>query len=161
MIPPFSWFNSPPMASPRVLRAADARACSRIHATSFAHPWSAAEFEALLIDSTCVGDGVEEKAGLAGFVLSRRALDEAEILTIVVDPATRKKGCGRRLLGAHVARLAGLGISRLFLEVDEKNTAALALYRQFGFAVIGKRKEYYSQSDGSRSDAVAMLRILA
>ena len=66
-------------------------------------------------------------------MLSRRAVDEAEILTVVVDPSARRNGCGQRLLGAHLSRLAALGVTTVFLEVEEENVAALALYRRFGF----------------------------
>lgn len=158
---PFFWRNAPPVALPRILRPADATVCARLHATSFAHAWSSAEFEALLADGACAGDGVDEKSTLIGFILSRRALDEAEILTVVVDPSARRKGCGQRLLGAHIARLAGSGVAHLFLEVDQQNAPALALYRRFGFAVVGERKHYYAQANGIRSNALVMRRALA
>lgn len=157
---PFSWRNAPLVGLPRVLRPADAAACSKLHATSFAHSWSSAEFEALLTDPACIGDGVDGKSGLVGFVLSRRALDEAEVLTVVVDLSIRGKGCGQRLLGAHISRLASLGVANLFLEVDANNAAALALYRRFGFAVAGERKNYYAKGDGSRSNALVMRLVL-
>lgn len=157
---PIFWRSAHPIALPRVLRPVDAEACSRLHATSFAHPWSSIEFEALLADAACFGDGVDGRFSLAGFILSRRALDEAEILTVVVDPSARRKGCGRQLLASHLARLAGSGVAHLFLEVDEKNAAALALYGFFGFAVAGERPNYYARQDGSRGNALIMRCVL-
>ncbi|WP_298351867.1 ribosomal protein S18-alanine N-acetyltransferase [Rhodoblastus sp.] len=155
----FGWRNTP--ATSRWLRVADAASCARLHRTSFAHPWSVPEFEALLNDPACVADGVEIKSSLAGFVLSRRAADEAEVLTIVVAPGSRRNGHGQRLLGAHLARLAGLRVKNLFLEVDEANAAALALYRRFGFTVEGRRKSYYAKAEGKAGDALIMRRALA
>jgi [ribosomal protein S18]-alanine N-acetyltransferase len=157
---PFFW-RSPPTTFPHRLRPGDAGGCADLHATSFAHPWSAEEFEALLTDSACVGDGMGEKGVVAAFVLSRRALDEAEILTVVVDPSLRGKGCGGRLLAAHLSRLAAIGVATLFLEVEEGNRPALALYRRFGFTMEGRRKNYYARADGGRGDALVMRRILS
>jgi ribosomal-protein-alanine N-acetyltransferase len=161
MKPPFFWRGAAPDAAPRLLRPADATDCADLHATSFAHPWSSSEFEALLADSACFGDGTVDRAKMTGFILSRRAADEAEVLTVVVASPARRKGCGRRLLAAHLARLAALGVAKVFLEVEEGNAAALALYRRFGFSVEGRRKNYYAMSDGGRGDALIMRRILS
>jgi ribosomal-protein-alanine N-acetyltransferase len=143
------------------LRSSDGAACASLHATSFAHSWSTAEFEALLLDPACLAEGIDGKSGLAGFMLSRRALDEAEILTVVVDPRARRQGCGERLLASHLARLPRDGVTTLFLEVSESNVAALALYRRLGFVQIGKRSNYYAQPDGTRANALIMRRSLA
>jgi ribosomal-protein-alanine N-acetyltransferase len=150
----------PALAAPRALRPSDGAACAVLHQASFAHPWSAPEFEALLTDPACFGGAVEAKSRLAGFVLSRRALDEAEILTIVVDSRLRRRGCGQRLLAAHLSQLSALGVIKLFLEVDESNQAALALYRRHGFVQLGMRKGYYVKKDGLRANALIMARAL-
>ena len=61
--------------------------------------------------------------GFAGFVVSRTAADEAEILSIAVAPEFRGAGVARRLLDVHLRRLAGYGVAAVFLEVDEHNDA--------------------------------------
>ena len=88
-------------------------------------------------------------------------MDEAEILTIVVDGRLRRQGCGERLLASHLARLTRQGVATLFLEVDESNVAALALYRLHGFVEKGVRKGYYAKPDGTRANALVMCRSLA
>jgi ribosomal-protein-alanine N-acetyltransferase len=158
---PFSFGSRHAPATSRLLRVADAASCAGLHRTSFAHPWSAAEFEALLNDPACAADGIDIKSSLAAFILSRRAADEAEVLTIVVAPSSRRHGHGQRLLAAHLARLAALRVKNLFLEVDEANLAALALYRRFGFSVEGRRKSYYAKAEGKAGDALIMRRALS
>jgi ribosomal-protein-alanine N-acetyltransferase len=93
---------------------------------------------------------------LAGFVLSRQVLDEAEILTVVLGPASRGAGLSRQLLRAHLAALEDLRVRRVHLEVDDGNVPALALYRRLGFAETGRRTSYYARPDGSRANAIMM-----
>src|ERR1700737_958766 len=83
--------------------------CALLHAPAFSHPWSEFEFERLLAAENSVADGAFEGDGkrLLGFVVSRRAVDEAEILTVVVDAAVRHRGLGGALMGGHLARLGG------------------------------------------------------
>ncbi len=136
-------------------RAAD---CAAIHAVSFAHPWSIAEFEQLLSASETLADaalGGKDQA-LFGFILSRLAGDESEILTVATDPPHRKSGIGSKLLTAHLAKLAARRVKHVFLEVDQNNTAARALYARFGFQQVGERKAYYRTSDGDRATALVM-----
>jgi ribosomal-protein-alanine N-acetyltransferase len=146
---------------PRLLKSDDAGACSALHAFGFAYPWSAHEFESLLTDEACLAVGINSKARLVGYLFSRIASDEAEILTLVVEPALRGLGCGQRLLEDHFARLAARGAQVLFLEVDSENGAALVLYRRNGFIEVGVRKAYYTGANGGRHNAVVMRRDLA
>ena len=79
----------------------------------------------------------------AGFVLARLAAGEAEIFTVAVARAHRRQGIGWRLMDAVLRELHAQRAEALFLEVDEANLAALALYRRLGFHEVGKRPRYY------------------
>ncbi len=155
------WLQSP--ASIRRIGPDFAAACAKIHAQSFAHPWAPTEFESLLAGRDVVGEAaiVTSFFGerrLTGFVLSRRGADTAEMLTIAVTPALRRKGVGAALLARHLATLAAEGANSLFLEVETDNRAALALYRRFGFLEIGERKAYYRKADGIAASALVLRR---
>ena len=65
---------------------------------------------------------------MVGFILSRMAAGEAEILSVAIAPAWRGRGLSRPLLDFHLRRLAGLGVRTVFLEVDEHNAPARRLY---------------------------------
>ncbi|MDJ1158745.1 GNAT family N-acetyltransferase [Chelatococcus sp. SYSU_G07232] len=139
--------------------APDAAAtAARIHAESFARPWDLHEIERMLADAAVVGDSVFRGAARqpSGFVLSRIVLDEAEVLTIAVFARDRRRGLARTLLARHLARLAARGVRTLFLEVEEGNAAAIALYRSFGFVQSGRREGYYPKPDGRRAAALTM-----
>ena len=91
-----------------------------------------------------------------GFVLARAAAGEAEILTLAVIPAARRRGLGASLLAGAMAAARARGAAAMFLEVAAGNAAALTLYRGFGFVEVGRRRRYYP--DGS--DALVLRRDL-
>lgn len=128
-----------------------------MHHICFAEPWSAASFSEVLAMAGAEGliaiDGGSlvpsaDSPGPAGFVLWRRALDEAEILTLAVLPPWRRAGLGGRLLSRALADAQAAGAAWMFLEVAADNQAALALYRARGFETVGLRKGYYGATDG-------------
>ncbi|MBX7199299.1 MAG: GNAT family N-acetyltransferase [Rhodospirillaceae bacterium] len=125
-----------------------------LHATSFPDPWPAESFAAMLsqpgVAGWLAGDPPE------GMLLARAVADEAEILTLAVVPAARRKGAGGALLGEMLRVLQDGGTRRVFLEVAANNAAALALYARFGFVPCGRRAGYYAGG----ADAIIMERAL-
>jgi [ribosomal protein S18]-alanine N-acetyltransferase len=154
----------PAKAAPRIQPIGVERSaeCAAIHAASFAHPWQEADFEQLFVAPGILADGaIGDKDGrLAGFVLSRIAADEAEILTVAVAPEWRARGVATLLLAPHLSGLAANRVNRLFLEVEADNTAALALYANFGFRQVGERKSYCRSADASLKGALLLRRDL-
>jgi ribosomal-protein-alanine N-acetyltransferase len=142
-------------------RPADAAALAKLHAVSFHRGWSDGEFERLLIERNTVAHRAMLGRTMAGFILSRLAAGEAEILSVAVAPARRGKGLARRLLDLHLRRLAGLSVRAVFLEVDEDNEPARRLYRRAGFREVGRRPGYYPQAGGNAATALVLRRDLA
>jgi ribosomal-protein-alanine N-acetyltransferase len=139
-------------------------ALAALHREDFVRPWTDCEFEQLIAQDTVFGfAGLETgkgKAGPVGFVLARLAGGEAEILTLAVARSHRREGLGWRLMDAVLRELHAQRADKLFLEVDETNHAAIALYRRFGFREVGKRPRYYQSGDGAKSGALVMRRDL-
>jgi [ribosomal protein S18]-alanine N-acetyltransferase len=156
-------FGKSPIPVIRPLRPDKAADCARLHAAEFAHPWSAQEIAALIARSiTFAAAALDPASGeLRGFVLSRLAADETEILTIAVEPALRGRGVGRALLSESLRQAANAGAKSMFLEVDENNAPALALYARLGFVKVGERVGYYRRKGGLRATAVVMRKPLA
>ena len=98
---------------------------------------------------------------MAGFILSRFAAGEAEILSVAVDRRWRGRGLARRLLDLHLRRLAGLGVGAVFLEVEEDNIGGLRLYDRAGFREVGRRQGYYPHETGASASALVLRRDLA
>lgn len=131
--------------------AAAAARLAALHAAAFPTSWDAAAFGALLEQ-----EGVFALEEPDGFVLMRVVADEAEVLTLAVRPAARRRGLGGRLVAAGAVVAASRGASRLFLEVAADNAAALALYARAGFVEAGRRPGYYARSGGQRQDALLL-----
>ncbi|WP_019960382.1 ribosomal protein S18-alanine N-acetyltransferase [Woodsholea maritima] len=134
----------------RHLSHASSNEVAALHARCFDHPWSAKEFEGLLASTGIYGLGLYLGAGLIGLSLIRAILDEAEILTIGIDPAHRHQGMGAHLLKASESLVSGLGTRRFFLEVSVRNDGALRLYQSSGWQSEGLRKAYYRDGSDAR-----------
>jgi ribosomal-protein-alanine N-acetyltransferase len=126
-------------ASPR-----DAASLAALHGASFSRGWGESEFEQLLTDRSVVVDRAASGRHNVGFIVSRSAADEAEILSVAVARAWQGRGLARGLLDLHLRRLAGLRLRAVFLEVDEDNRPARRLYARAGFREVGRRPGYYS-----------------
>ena len=142
-------------ASPR-----DATAIATLHAASFRHGWSDGEFERMLGERNIVAHRATMGRSLHGFILSRLAGGEAEILSVAVASARRGRGLARALLNLHLRRLAGLGANAVFLEVDEDNEPARRLYQRAGFREVGRRPGYYQQGRDHAATALVLRRDL-
>jgi len=122
--------------------ASDTASLAVLHAACFDEAWDAASLHSML-----AAPGAFAFHHPDGFVLSRVASDEAEILTLAVTPRARGKGLGRALLSAAIAQAQRCGAKAMFLEVGSDNPAALALYAALGFVNVGSRKGYYRGRD--------------
>ena len=125
-----------------------------IHADAFDEAWSAQALAELLAMPGAMALLARSGDQPAGFLLLRRAADEAEIITIAVRRRLQRLGVARALLQDGFARLAEAGVRRCFLEVADDNRAAQALYAGFGFSTVGRRPGYYGQGEAARDALV-------
>jgi len=136
------------------MRLDDIPQVHEIERLSFSTPWPSYAFEQELTGNR-LARYVVARAGVrvVAFAGVWLMVDEAHITTFSVHPEWRRQGIGSRLL-LRLAELAiELGARRMTLEVRVTNRAAQALYRGFGFEVVGRRPRYYTD-DGE--DAFVM-----
>lgn len=149
-----------------VVRAAsveDATMIATVHGEAFERGWSDGEIEVLMRQDNVSALAAEYHNAFghrsaAGFVLFRTAADEAEILTVAVNQASRRRGVGRALMEEAIRRLYSERIGSLFLEVDSGNAAAIALYEGLDFIPVGERSGYYAQGPAPARGALVMRR---
>ena len=151
------------MAADLVLRrlgALDLDRAAALHGESFVplgeRAWTRQDLAGLLASPGVTGLLLQAEGRDVGIALCRVAADEAELLTIAVRPAERRRGAGRRLLTAVIDRVREAGARALFLEVGADNPPARALYEAMGFRVVGTRPAYYRRGDGPPADALIM-----
>jgi ribosomal-protein-alanine N-acetyltransferase len=143
----------------RAADASDALALAKAHASAFDAPWPPESFTALM-GTPGVFALAAVHGTLAGLILMRAIAGEAEVLTLAVEPAHRRRGVALGLLRAALAQAAAMGAQEVFLEVAADNPAALALYRKEGFEQAGHRGGYYRRPDGQAADALVLRRTL-
>jgi [ribosomal protein S18]-alanine N-acetyltransferase len=127
---------------------------------AYGEAWNRRQVEDALTMGSChyqliaaSGGSPEADEMAAGFFMSRTGFDEEELLLLAVDPAWRRRGLGEAMLRSFADSARQRGARRLVLEMRRGNPAE-SLYRRFGFAQIGERRDYYRVPDGSRIDAL-------
>jgi ribosomal-protein-alanine N-acetyltransferase len=117
----------------------------RIEEQTSSTPWSLGLFLAEVRRDerdyiVALSDHDERVVGFAGLLY---VVGEGHVTTVAVDPAAQGARIGTRLLLELARRAIARGSGSITLEVRASNKAALALYRRFGFAPSGARKDYY------------------
>jgi [ribosomal protein S18]-alanine N-acetyltransferase len=126
------------------LKRRDLRKLLRIESAVFPEPWSPAVFNSELALRKgrlyrAAWDG-EEMAGYIGFLIVD---DEAHMTTIATAPAYQRRGVAITMIVDALHTLRAGGVKHISLEVAANNAPAQSLYRRFGFAPVGVRKNYY------------------
>jgi ribosomal-protein-alanine N-acetyltransferase len=114
-----------------------------VETSSFTSPWTEnavrsepGSFGSIARVAVCDGN-------IAGFLFARRVFEEAELLQVAVSPLFRRRGLARLLMEDLIDLLKAAPAKKVFLEVRISNTAAVSLYRRFGFEETGIRRDYY------------------
>src|SRR5262245_50978862 len=94
----------------RGARAGDERELARLASAVLPEAWSQEAFATSLASDAARALVAEEQGALVGFALARCAADEAELLTLCVDPDHQGRGLGRRLAEMLFAQLRAEGV---------------------------------------------------
>ena len=111
----------------------------------FSRPWSrkmlAEELENQCAAFLVAQDSITQQVmGYAGLLVMA---DEGYITNVAVFPEFRRQGVAAKLIAVFENFARGNKLAFLTLEVRPSNTAAIALYKGFGFEEVGRRKNYY------------------
>lgn len=134
------------------MRQAHLREVMAIDAVVHPRPWSRRLWLQELAQERvyrCALDGDRVR----GYVGAMLVLEDAHVLTLATDPSHQRRGVATKLMLALLRHVIDAGGDAVSLEVRAGNTAAQALYRRFGLAPVGWRRNYYAP-DGE--DALVM-----
>lgn len=118
-----------------------------IELSTFAKPWTRADFVKEMTANACARYLVAEKDGaVIGFAGAWMVLDEAHITNIAILEKERGQGYGKQLTQALLQYAANLGVCYVTLEVRRSNERAQRMYKALGFEYVGVRKKYYTDN---------------
>jgi len=137
----------PPLSSVAIvpMRRRHLRSVIRIEAQAEHRGWSVGLYLAELRreqDRLYVVARLDQQVvGFAGLLLQG---PDGHVTTLSVDAAHRGRRLGTRLMLVLARHAIAVGAENLTLEVRATNEPAIALYRAFGLAPAGIRKNYYA-----------------
>jgi ribosomal-protein-alanine N-acetyltransferase len=127
------------------MRLRHLRQVCAIDAKVYPRPWSLAMYrqELGLTESRhyVIAQQQRTVVGYAGIMYIG---DEGHVTTVAVDPDHQARGVATRLMSDLCHHAIRHRTTALTLEVRVSNNRAIALYRRFGFAPAGVRKNYYT-----------------
>lgn len=128
----------------RLLEEEDIEQITQIEQFSFSSPWSCQSFYEELENSLARYWVWEREDGsIGGYLGSWIIMDEVQITNIAIHPDYRREKGACLLLDQMFAYMKAEEFFSAALEVRPSNTAAIKLYKKFGFEEIGRRAGYY------------------
>jgi len=119
--------------------------CLKIERKCFSEPWTRAMLEGEFAQPTSLLWGWLEgpERDLVGYTVGWLIFEDFHVANLAVLPEWRRNGIGRLLLKHALAWAVEHEAARALLEVRESNRAAVSLYREMGFSLLGTRPKYY------------------
>ncbi len=119
----------------------------------FSIPWSEKAFRDSMESDNTIYIVAKENDNVAGYAGMYLSFEEGNITNVAVNPFSRRKGIGEKIVRDILNRAYEKGVRDVFLEVRETNSVAIALYEKIGFKEEGIRKNFY---DKPRENALIM-----
>ena len=150
--------NPAPVITIRRMEVEDVPEVYALDVLSFNLPWTQRSFLYEVKENAnsrnWVVDGfMSGRKRLIAMLVMWLILDEVHIATLAVHPEFRRQGIARRLLHEALHASYNEGACHALLEVRAGNVAALGMYRELGFEVVGRRPRYYHDNN---EDALLM-----
>ncbi|MGA2268421.1 MAG: ribosomal protein S18-alanine N-acetyltransferase [Bryobacteraceae bacterium] len=93
----------------------------------------------------------ERERKVWGYMITCIRGDQAELVSVAVDPKARGRGAASALMESTLGRLRRRGIARIALMVRVTNHQARAFYERYGFEKVRRASRYYEDgADGWR-----------
>jgi ribosomal-protein-alanine N-acetyltransferase len=137
----------------RDMHFTDLEAVAGIERRTFTLPWSMAIFSGQLARETGICLVCEIDGRVVGYLIADMFVDVWHLMNVAVDGDYRRRHVASGLIEAYFAFTEQEGHRGHTLEVRISNSAAIELYRSFGFVATGVRPGYYSDD---REDALIM-----
>ena len=121
----------------------DVDAVAALEEKSFAMPWSRESFWREMKNELAEYIVCELDGKIVAYAGAWVSFNQAEVMSIAVEPEYRGQGIGTILFGELIKAVKLRGATAITLEVRPSNTAAIKLYESFKLRSVGRRKGYY------------------
>ena len=126
----------------------DLLAMDRIEQEAFTTPWSLDLMRGALVNHRYrVRVMRGEHRRLIAFYIAHTTDDLSNLDNLAVNEASRRQGCGRRLVVDWIAHARRQRLAALTLQVNTRNQAAELLYRTFSFRRVRLLAGYYPNGE--------------
>ena len=119
----------------------DAEFIAEIERRCFSTPWTTEQIKSS--EDTTVFFLAKDNSQVVGYGGMYTVLDEGYVTNIGVLPEYRRRGIGSKIVSKLIDFSKEKSLSFISLEVRVSNTAAIKLYKSFGFEEVGNRKNFY------------------
>ena len=126
----------------------------KIHSEGQITPWSEKVF-ADCIEAPYFANKLDQNDITLGYYVCLRVLDEATLMDIGVHTKYRSEGWGSKILDHFLQQCEIQNVATIWLEVRQSNKSAIHIYKNAGFMLVERRKNYYLTESG-REDALVM-----
>lgn len=142
----------------RKMEPGDVEAVYQLDQRSFSTPWPKKSFVFEVEENKASRNWVAEleedgEKRIVGMIVCWLLVEQVHIATLAVEEELRRQGIATSLVCIALTSLLGEGAESGTLEVRATNAAAQALYRRFGFQLVGRRPGYYKDTG---EDAILM-----
>ncbi len=126
----------------------DAEELAKLDALCFKTAWSTESFDGELdpAKNSVYRVAVNSQGSIIGFAGVMCIFDEGEVNRVAVSSLYRGRRIAVKLMDDIIKAAEEKGVRKMFLEVREANRTAIALYKENGFRVTGKRENYYRET---------------
>lgn len=139
------------------MRTEHLKSVSELERVCFGADWTATNFQKELDNPRCSYFVVLEQGQVIAYLGYWQILEEAHITSVGVHPGFRKRRLAQALMCRMLEDCVAKEIRWITLEVKASNLQAQKLYEKFGFAIMGRRKNYYqAKRQEDREDALIM-----
>jgi len=131
----------------RAMRFEDLDAVCDIEHGVFPNPWPRVFFERDLESGNTIAFVAEENEKVIAYSIGACIDVELHITNIAVATGCQRRGIGMSLLKKTEDVAIERGCSFAYLEVRTNNTAAISMYKKYGYDILYTRKKYYIDGD--------------
>lgn len=129
-----------------------------VEKTAFPIPWPKSSFEEELKNMLAYYYVAKIHGRVIAYIGMWFVMDECHITNVAVHEDYRRKKIASKLIEKMLDECKEHGTTYIELEVRENNVAAQKLYSNFGFVEECVRKDYYKNPNGTRENAIIMVK---